>query len=94
MKLLAFLACTAPSSSAFTECGTNGRGVAACNNGQTASGYNANTDSAWKAQKNQAGVTTTETSRGGQGKNINGKGLYKSPNGKTCYRGAHSQRCN
>lgn len=94
MKLLVMLACVALSSTAFAECGTNGRGTTACNNGQTAGGYNANTGNAWKSQKNQAGVTSTETSRGGQAKTINGKGVYKSPTGKTCYRGAHSQGCN
>lgn len=65
----------------FAECATNARGMPVCNNGQTAGGYNLNTGTAWKSRKNQAGVTTTQTSKGGAAKTINGKGVYKGPNG-------------
>jgi hypothetical protein len=94
MKMLVMFACMLLASGAFAECATNGRGVAACGNGQTAGGYNANTGNAWKAQKNQAGVTTTQTSRGGEAKTKNGNGVYKSPSGQTCYRTANSRGCN
>ena len=94
MKALVLLACMMLASSAFAECATNGRGVAACGNGQTAGGYNANTGNAWKSQTNQAGVRTTTTSKGGEAKTVNGKGVYKSPSGKTCYRTANSHGCN
>ena len=94
MRILIMLACVMLSSSVFAECATNGRGVTECNNGQTAGGYNANTGNAWKAQKNQNGVTTTNTSKGGEAMTKNGKGVYKSPSGKTCYRSANSQGCN
>ncbi|MGF6754966.1 hypothetical protein P3T16_002360 [Paraburkholderia sp. GAS42] len=94
MRILILLACVMLSSSAFAECTTNGRGVTACNNGQEAGGYNANTGNAWKSQKGPAGVTTTQTSRGGEAMTKNGKGVYKSPSGKTCYKSATSQGCN
>jgi hypothetical protein len=32
-------------------------------------------------------VTTTQTSKGGEAKAMNGKGVYKSPSGLTCYMG-------
>jgi hypothetical protein len=94
MRVLVMLACVMLSSSAFAECTTNARGVVVCNNGQAAGGYNPNTGNAFRAQKNQAGVTTTETNRGGEAKTENGKGVYRSPSGKTCYKGANSQGCN
>ncbi|MBB5460288.1 hypothetical protein [Paraburkholderia sp. Cpub6] len=94
MRILVMLACVVFSSSVFAECTTNARGITTCNNGQTAGGYNPNTGSAWKAQKSQAGVTTTQTSNGGKAKTKNGKGVYKSPSGKTCYKSANGQGCN
>jgi hypothetical protein len=94
MKVVLILACLVVYSSAFAECGTNMRGATACSNGQTAGGYNPNTGNAWKAQKNQAGVTTTQTSKGGEAKTVNGRGVYKGPGGVTCYKGANSHGCN
>lgn len=94
MRIFVILVCVAFSSSVFAECTSNARGVTACNSGETAGGYNPNTRNAWKAQKNQAGVTTTQTSNGGDTKTKNGKGIYRSPNGKTCYKSAKSQGCN
>ncbi|AXE92144.1 hypothetical protein CUJ90_07060 [Paraburkholderia terricola] len=94
MKIFFILACMMLSSSVFANCVTNARGESVCGNGQTAGGYNRNTGNAWKAQKNQNGVTTTQTSKGGEAKTKNGKGVYKSPSGKTCYRSANSQGCN
>jgi hypothetical protein len=94
MKVVLILACLVVYSSAFAECGTNMRGATACSNGQTVGGYNPNTGNAWKAQKNQAGVTTTQTSKGGEAKTVNGRGVYKGPGGVTCYKGANSHGCN
>jgi hypothetical protein len=36
------------------------------------------------AQKNQNGVTTTQTSQGGKAKTKNGMGVAEGPNGTTC----------
>jgi len=82
------------SSSAFAECTTNARGRTVCNNGEEAEGYNAKTGNAWKSEKNQAGVATTETSAGGEAKTKNGKGVYTSPSGKKCVKTANNQGCN
>jgi hypothetical protein len=70
------------SPSAYASCYTNEYGHVVCSNGQTAGGYNANTGTAWKSQRNQYGVATTQTSRGGEAKTKNGKGVYKSPSGR------------
>jgi hypothetical protein len=82
------------SSSAFAECTTNARGRTVCSNGEEAGGYNAKTGNAWKSEKNQAGVATTQTSAGGEAKTKNGKGVYKSPSGKKCVKTANNQGCN
>jgi hypothetical protein len=81
------------SSNVFAECVRNARGRTVCSNGQKAGGYNARTGNAWKSETNNAGVTTTETSSGGEAKTKNGKGVYKSPSGKTCVKTAHNQGC-
>jgi hypothetical protein len=82
------------SSSAFANCVTNNRGRVVCSNGEEAGGYNAKTGNAWKSERNQNGVATTQTSAGGKGKTKNGKGVYKSPSGKDCYKTASSHGCN
>ena len=94
MKTLVILACAVLCSNAYAECATNARGETVCGNGQTAGGYNRNTGNAWKSQKNQAGVTTTQTSKGGEAKTMNGKGVDRGPNGEKCYRMAASHGCN
>ncbi|MFM0198964.1 hypothetical protein PQR53_03670 [Paraburkholderia fungorum] len=94
MKVLLIVLGITLSSSVFAECVTNARGVTECNNGQAAGGYNPNTGNAWKSQRNANGVATTTTSKGGEAKTKNGKGVYKSPSGKTCYRTADNQGCN
>ena len=81
-------------SSALAECTTNARGRTVCGNGEQAGGVNPNTGTAWKSEKNQAGVATTETSRGGEAKIRNGKGVYRSPSGKNCVKTANNQGCN
>lgn len=78
----------------FGECYTNARGRTECSNGQEAGGYNASTGNAWKSERNQNGVATTQTSRGGRAKTKNGKGVYQSPNGKDCYHTADNHGCN
>jgi hypothetical protein len=80
-------------STAYATCYTNAMGRVVCNNGQTAAGYNANRGTAWKSEKNQYGVVTTQTSSGGEAKTKNGKGVYKSANGKHCYKTAHAHGC-
>jgi len=82
-------------SSALAECTTNARGRTVCSNGEDAAGgVNTRTGTVWKSQQNQAGVTTTETSRGGEAKTRNGKGVYQSPSGKTCVKTANNHGCN
>ena len=82
------------SSNALAECTTNARGRTVCRNGEQAGGVNTNTGTAWKSEKNQAGVATTETSRGGEAKTRNGKGVYQSPSGKKCVKTANNHGCN
>jgi hypothetical protein len=90
--ILTLLVCS--SSVWAADCVKNARGRTVCSNGENAGGYNARTGNAWKSEKNEAGVTTTETSRGGEAKTKNGKGVYKSPSGKTCVKTANNQGCN
>jgi hypothetical protein len=94
MKTLVVLMCLMVSSHAFAECATNSRGETVCGNGQAAGGYNRNTGTAWTSQKNQNGVRTTQTNRGGDAQTMNGKGVAKGPGGTTCYRTANSHGCN
>ena len=76
------------------ECVKNARGRTVCSGEEKAGGYNAKTGTAWKSEKNEAGITTTETSRGGEAKTKNGKGVYQSSSGKTCVKTAQGQKCN
>jgi|SRR5882757_8593889 len=93
VKTLAILLCALISANAFAECSTTATGRTVCNNGEAAGGYNPNTGNAWTAQKNQNGVTTTQTSKGGEAKTKNGKGVYQSPSGKDCFKTARNQGC-
>ena len=88
--LMLIVACSPVSA----ECHTNARGRYVCSNGQQAGSYNSRTGRAWKSEKNEYGVATTQTSAGGQAKTKNGKGVYQSPNGKNCYKTAYSYGCN
>lgn len=81
------------SSNVFGECHTNDHGQTVCSNGQQAAGYNAKTGKAWKSEKNQNGVATTQTSAGGKAKTKNGKGVYQSASGKKCYKTANKHGC-
>jgi len=82
------------SSSASANCVTNERGRVVCSNGEEAGGYNARTGNAWKSERNQNGVATTQTSAGGKAKTKNGKGVFHTANGKDCYKTANSHGCN
>ena len=82
------------SSSVHAACYTNALGHVVCGNGESEGGYNRRTGTAWRSERNQYGVATTQTSRGGEAKTKNGKGVYKSPSGKDCYKTAHSHGCN
>ena len=82
------------STSAFAKCTTNAYGRVVCGNGEQAGGYNSNTGNAWKSEKNQYGVATTQTSKGGKAMTKNGKGVYHGANGKDCYKTANNQGCN
>lgn len=94
MKILVLLASVLICTNSFANCTTTATGRTVCNNGQEAAGYNRNSGTAWKSEKNQSGVTTTQTSKGGEAKARNGKGVYKSPNGKTCFKTTTNQGCN
>jgi hypothetical protein len=75
------------------DCHKNARGVTVCSNGQTAAAANPNTGKTATAQKNQNGVTTTQTSSGGTAKTKNGKSVAQGPNGTTCAQGRYKQGC-
>ena len=94
MKTLAILVSALICANASAECTTTATGRTVCNNGEAAGGYNRNTGNAWRSETNQNGVTTTQTSKGGEAKTRNGKGVYKSPSGKTCVKTATNRGCN
>ena len=76
------------------DCVKNVRGGTDCSNGQSAAAYNPRTGNAAVAQKNQNnGVTTTQTSKGGEAKTKNGKGVAQGPNGTTCAKGKYNSGC-
>ena len=81
-------------SAASANCVTNDRGQVVCSNGNEAGGYNSRTGNAWKSQRNQYGVATTETSAGGKAKTKNGKGVFHTASGTDCYKTANSHGCN
>ena len=81
-------------SAASANCVTNDRGQVVCSNGNEAAGYNSRTGNAWKSQRNQYGVATTQTSSGGKAKTKNGKGEFHTASGKDCYKTANSHGCN
>jgi hypothetical protein len=94
MKTLAVvLVCLAFSSVASAECRTTRGGKKVCDNGDDAAAYNPRTGNAVKSEKNDNGVTTTVSSRGGEAKTKNGRGVYKAPNGTTCVKGKRSKGC-
>jgi hypothetical protein len=83
MKLLSLLACLLFASTVFAQqdCVKNLRGETVCKNGQTAAAVNPNTGNAAVAHKNPNGVTTTQTTNGGEAKSKNGVGVVQGANG-------------
>ena len=71
----------------------NARGKTVCSDGTTASAVNPNTGKAAVAQKNQNGVTTTQTSTGGTAKTKNGSGVAQGPGGTTCAKTKNNAAC-
>jgi hypothetical protein len=95
MKIIVFvMTMMMLSATAFGSCYTNQYGRRVCTNGENAGGYNRRTGTAWKSEKNQYGVATTQTSKGGTVKTKNGRGVYEGPNGKKCYKTANRHGCN
>lgn len=93
MKILVMLVGILFSTAVFAQC-RNVNGKLVCNNGQGAATYNSKTGNALKAEQNQVGVTTLESSRGGEAKGKNGRAIYKSPNGTTCIKTKNNKGCN
>jgi hypothetical protein len=82
MKSLLMMACMFLASSLLAQdCVTNLRGQKVCKNGDTAVAVNPNTGNAAVAHKNSNGVTTTQTSYGGEAKSKNGVGVAEGANG-------------
>jgi hypothetical protein len=94
MKVILMMACMFLSSTLLAEdCVKNTRGKIVCSGGQTAAAVNPNTGKAAVAQKNQNGVTTTQTNTGGKAKTKNGMGVATGPGGTTCVKGKNNQGC-
>jgi hypothetical protein len=94
MKVTLVMACMLFASGFLAaECVKNARGKTVCSDGQTAAAANPNTGNAAVAHKNQNGVTTTQTSKGGEAKTKNGRGVAQGPNGTTCAKGSNNQGC-
>jgi hypothetical protein len=82
MKALLMMACLFLTSGLLAQdCVKNLRGQTVCKNGQTAVAVNPNTGNAAVAHKNPNGVTTTQTSYGGEAKSKNGVGVAQGSNG-------------
>jgi hypothetical protein len=88
MMACMFLACNVGA-----ECVKNARGKTVCSDGQTAAAANPKTGNAAVAQKNQNGVTTTQTTKGGTAKTKNGMGVAQGPGDETCAKGKNHQGC-
>lgn len=61
--------------------------------GNGAAAYNPRTGNAAVAEKNQNGVTTTQTTSGGESKSKNGNGVYRAPDGTKCVKTANNKGC-
>ncbi|HWY71431.1 MAG TPA: hypothetical protein VNX88_22380 [Terriglobales bacterium] len=97
MKSLVLIGCVflalSTVAQASQDCVKNRRGETVCKNGQTAAAVNPRTGNAAVAQKNQNGVTTTQTANGAKAKTKNGKGVAQGPGGTTCVQGKNNQGC-
>lgn len=78
----------------FAGCARGPDGRVVCGEGREAGGYNPNTGTAWRSETNARGVTTTETSRGGEAKTKDGVGVAQTPGGKTCVKTRYNRGCN
>jgi hypothetical protein len=87
VALLAFT-----SSSSFAACSKDASGQVKCD-GQGRGGDNQGVRSGSTSETNDRGVTTTQTSRGGEVKTKDGKGVVTTPGGKTCAKTANNQGC-
>jgi hypothetical protein len=75
------------------DCTTNLRGEKVCKNGNAAAAVNPNTGNAAVAHRNSNGVTTTQTSNGGEAKTKNGMGVAPGPGDTTCAKGKNHEGC-
>ena len=91
--LLMMSMCLALGLSAKADCVKNSRGKTICSDGTTAAAVNPNTGRGAVAQKNQNGVTTTQTRNGGSAKTKNGKGVAQGPGGTTCVKTQNDAAC-
>ena len=91
--LLMVSMCLASCLSAKADCVKNARGKTICGDGTTAASVNPNTGRATVAQKNQNGVTTTQTRNGGTAKTKNGTGVVQGPGGTTCAKTKNNAAC-
>ena len=91
--LLMMSMCLASGLSAKADCVKNARGKTVCSDGTTAAAVNPNTGRAAVAQKNQNGVTTTQTRNGGTAKTKNGTGVAQGPGGTTCVKTKNNAGC-
>lgn len=69
-------------------------GVEAVHGPNGGAAYNPRTGNAAVSEKNAYGVTTTQTTRGGEAKTKNGMGVAHGPGGKTCVKGRGEGKCN
>jgi hypothetical protein len=79
--LIAMVCVFVAAGSLAQDCVTNLRGETVCRNGNTAAAVNPNTGNAAVAHKNANGVTTTQTSNGGEAKSKNGVAVAQGSNG-------------
>jgi hypothetical protein len=91
--LMALVAIAFSASVHAGSCVRNARGKTVCADDGHAVGYNPRTGTAFKAEPNDNGVTSTQSSRGGEAKSVNGKGVYNGPQGTTCVKTANGNKC-
>lgn len=94
MKLAAGLVFLFLASSVFAgDCVENARGKTVCAKDGKAVAYNPQTGTATKSSQNANGVTTSQTSKGGEAKTKNGKGVAEGPGGTKCVKTANNHAC-
>jgi hypothetical protein len=94
VKVLLLVTCMVFASGVSSaDCVKNARGKTVCSDGQSAAAANPKTGNAAVANKNQNGITTTQTNHGGKSKTKNGMGVAQGPGGTTCVKGKNNQGC-